>query len=71
MSVKLLLVGGGKMGEAMLAGWLNNSLTPQDVIVVEPFEATGRALIDTFGISVVRDAEALPADTGSHCGPLS
>ena len=62
MSVKLLLVGGGKMGKAMLAGWLKNSLTPQDVIVVEPFEATGRALIDTYGISIVRDAEALPAD---------
>lgn len=62
MSVKLLLVGGGKMGEAMLAGWLKNSLPPQDVIVVEPFEATGKALIDTYGIEVVTDAEALPDD---------
>lgn len=60
MSVKLLLVGGGKMGEAMLAGWLKNSLTPKDVIVVEPFEATGKALTNTYGVAVVADAAALP-----------
>lgn len=62
MSVKLLLVGGGKMGEAMLAGWLKNSLIPQDVIVVEPFEATGQALIDTYGVKVVIDAASLSDD---------
>lgn len=62
MSVKLLLVGGGKMGEAMLAGWLKNSLTPEDVIVVEPFEATSQALIEAYGIKVVTNAGALPDD---------
>lgn len=32
----LLLVGGGKMGEALLAGWLQQGLPPAAVIVVEP-----------------------------------
>ena len=62
MSVKLLLVGGGKMGEAMLAGWLKGGLTPSDAIVVEPFKATGQALMDRYAVKVVPDAEALPGD---------
>ena len=36
---KLLLVGCGKMGSAMLDGWLARGLAPSDVIVAEPAEA--------------------------------
>ncbi|HZQ02286.1 MAG TPA: pyrroline-5-carboxylate reductase [Reyranella sp.] len=36
---KLLLVGCGKMGGAMLDGWLARGLSPADVIVAEPAEA--------------------------------
>lgn len=36
---KLLLVGCGKMGGAMLAGWLARGLAPADVVVAEPIEA--------------------------------
>lgn len=36
---KLLLVGCGKMGGAMLDGWLARGLPPSDVIVAEPAEA--------------------------------
>jgi pyrroline-5-carboxylate reductase len=36
---KLLLVGCGKMGGAMLEGWLARGLSPSDVIVAEPAEA--------------------------------
>ena len=32
----LLLVGGGKMGEALLAGWLKQGLAHDAVLVVEP-----------------------------------
>ena len=32
----LLLVGGGKMGEALLAGWLQQGLARDAVVVVEP-----------------------------------
>ncbi|WIM10441.1 pyrroline-5-carboxylate reductase [Enhydrobacter sp.] len=35
---KLLLVGCGKMGGAMLEGWLARGLAPADVIVAEPVE---------------------------------
>src|SRR5262249_37662160 len=34
-----LLGGGGKMGGAMLEGWLARGLSPSDVIVAEPVEA--------------------------------
>ena len=36
---KLLLVGCGKMGGAMLDGWLARGLAAADVIVAEPVEA--------------------------------
>lgn len=36
---KLLLVGCGKMGGAMLEGWLARGLKPADVVVAEPAEA--------------------------------
>ena len=36
---KLLLVGCGKMGGAMLEGWLARGLVPQDIVVAEPVEA--------------------------------
>jgi pyrroline-5-carboxylate reductase len=64
MTVKLLLVGGGKMGSAMLAGWLKGSLKPEDVLVVEPFEETRALLKDTLGVTSVADASGIPADAG-------
>src|SRR5438477_1444330 len=36
---KLLLVGCGKMGGAMLDGWLSRGLAASDVLVAEPVEA--------------------------------
>jgi pyrroline-5-carboxylate reductase len=36
---KLLLVGCGKMGGAMLDGWLSRGLAAADAIVAEPVEA--------------------------------
>ncbi len=33
---KLMLVGCGKMGGAMLEGWLARGLSPQDIVVAEP-----------------------------------
>jgi len=62
MSVKLLLIGGGKMGSAMMAGWLKGSLSPEDVLVVEPFEETRNLLKETLGVASVADASGIPAD---------
>ena len=35
----LLLVGGGRMGTALLNGWLARGLAPEAVIVIEPDKA--------------------------------
>ncbi len=56
---KLLLVGCGKMGGAMLEGWLEQGLAPADLAVIEPGEAS-RPKID--GAAIVGAVDALPAD---------
>lgn len=58
----LLLVGCGKMGSALLAGWLGGGLSADDAYVVEP-EATLRAQVrDALQVVAVAEAKALPAD---------
>ena len=56
----LVLVGCGKMGGAMLAGWLARGLDPARVHVVEPEAAGARAILGGRG-EVVAEAAALPA----------
>lgn len=48
----ILLVGGGKMGGAMLAGWIKNGVAPSDIHVVEPDQKAGAALHDHHKVSV-------------------
>jgi pyrroline-5-carboxylate reductase len=55
----LLLVGGGKMGGAMLRGWLGR-LAPKDAIVVEPNRAA-MAAESKLGVAVHETPEAIPA----------
>ncbi|MDX1575405.1 MAG: NAD(P)-binding domain-containing protein, partial [Kiloniellales bacterium] len=40
----LLLVGCGKMGHALLTGWLEQGLAADDVFVIEPFDQAREAL---------------------------
>lgn len=54
----ILLVGGGKMGGAMLAGWRERGLAPS--VVVDP--APGAASLAGGPVTVVADAAAIPAD---------
>jgi pyrroline-5-carboxylate reductase len=56
----LLLVGCGKMGGAMLRGWLRRGVRADDVVVVEPSQA---ALADLAaqGVRLFADASELPA----------
>ncbi|HEX5599102.1 MAG TPA: pyrroline-5-carboxylate reductase, partial [Hyphomicrobiaceae bacterium] len=50
---KLLLAGAGKMGGAMLAGWLNRGLAPSQIIVQDPAPPLESAeLISRHGIEV-------------------
>lgn len=57
-SGKLLLVGCGKMGGAMLEGWLEQGLKPADVVVIEPSEANRPKVA---GAQIVAMADAVPA----------
>jgi pyrroline-5-carboxylate reductase len=56
----LVLVGAGKMGGALLKGWLDNGLDPKAVVVIDPApSAEGAAFLRSSGISV---AGAPPAN---------
>jgi len=59
-SRRLLLIGCGKMGGAMLGGWLAGGLAPGDVVVVEPFEAAREALPE--GVVAVAGPDAIDTE---------
>ena len=58
----LLLIGAGKMGGAMLTGWLDRNMTADGVIIVEPNPATRADWQDRAGVSVYQSAHEI-ADT--------
>ncbi|MFO1048033.1 MAG: pyrroline-5-carboxylate reductase [Geminicoccaceae bacterium] len=57
----LLLVGGGKMGEALLAGWLRQGAPREAVLVVEPAAPRRDELTAAHGIATFASAGELPA----------
>lgn len=61
LSGPLLLVGCGKMGGALLEGWLGRGLDPASVWIVEPSGDHLRAFLDR-GVRQVAAADALPRD---------
>ena len=60
MDGTLLLVGGGKMGGAMLEGWIARGLRPDQAVVVEPDTARAEALGGQTGARTVADAGEVP-----------
>jgi len=56
----LLLVGAGKMGTALLSGWLGRGLSTEDVLVVEPAE-TGSKAVSALGVQVLASPDDIPA----------
>ena len=60
MATRLLLVGCGNMGHAMLAGWMAMPGAPR-VVVVEPAEAL-RARAAETGAAAVATADQIPGD---------
>jgi len=62
MAGPLVLVGCGKMGGALLAGWLKRGMAPDRIIVIEP--APNPAILDlaSKGMRLTANATALPAD---------
>ena len=62
---RVLIVGGGRMGEAILAGLLNaHAIDPADAVVANPGLAKRERLSATYGVTCVADAtEAGACDT--------
>jgi pyrroline-5-carboxylate reductase len=58
----LVLIGCGKMGSALLHGWLGRGLTATGAFVVEPDAAIRARTQAEHGVSAVAEAGALPAD---------
>ncbi|MEQ8193632.1 MAG: pyrroline-5-carboxylate reductase [Rhodospirillales bacterium] len=65
MDTKLLLAGCGKMGGALLAGWLDQGLRPSSITVIEPSPDIGRSLTAGKGVAVV----AAPGDLADDYRP--
>lgn len=61
-TTRLILVGCGKMGGAMLDGWLERGLSPQNIHVIEPDATRAEALGRKYQIQAVTGAESLPSD---------
>ena len=57
MNQKLLLVGCGKMGSALLTGWLGRDIDDTDVIVIEP--SGGKFLQNRFNVPVINSLDKL------------
>ncbi len=55
----LLLVGSGKMGTALLSGWLDHGLAKEDALVVEPALA-GREAVAALGVEAVASPDDIP-----------
>lgn len=60
--IRLLLIGGGKMGSAMLGGWLAGELQPSQCLVVEPDRTAAAALRGRHGVAVVGGVEEIADD---------
>lgn len=58
-SPKILLVGCGKMGGAMLRGWLSRGVAPDDVTVIEPFAEAVGAMRQELSVTVLADVATI------------
>lgn len=62
MAQETLLVGCGKMGGAMLQGWIERGSDPATITIVEPVEAAADQARSQFGVNSVGAADELAAD---------
>lgn len=62
MAEALLLAGCGKMGGALLAGWLDKGRPADSITVVEPDEETAKAVHQRHGVRAVTGPAGLDAD---------
>ncbi|MDH5750222.1 MAG: pyrroline-5-carboxylate reductase [Rhodospirillales bacterium] len=60
MAVTLLLAGGGKMGGALLEGWLAQGTPAENIAAIEPNPETARLLADRTGIRALEAVDRIP-----------
>ncbi len=60
--LKLLLIGAGKMGGAMLEGWLRQGLAPANVTIVDPFPSDRMKALASEGLTIAAGADVAPSD---------
>ncbi|OHC73759.1 MAG: pyrroline-5-carboxylate reductase [Rhodospirillales bacterium RIFCSPLOWO2_12_FULL_58_28] len=59
MTVRLVLAGCGKMGGALLGGWLERGIKNSDIIVIDPNAEVAAGLGKRFGVKVGAAADAI------------
>jgi len=62
LSAKLVLAGCGKMGRALLEGWLQRGIHREHICIVEVDAARADELRAAFGVMVVNAAAGVPSD---------
>ncbi|NQW00304.1 MAG: pyrroline-5-carboxylate reductase [Rhodospirillales bacterium] len=62
MTRSVLLAGCGKMGEAMLTGWLEQGIKPSNITIIEPNDDTAGNLRDKYRVSTYPDPENIPPE---------
>ena len=62
LSSSVLLVGGGKMGSAMLRGWLSKGLETERVRVIEPDVAASKAIGEDLAVPVLQNIQKLDSN---------
>ncbi len=61
--MSIAILGGGKMGEALLAGWAKDGMPPSDVLVIEKDAKRGAYLAETYGVTLTDLSGASVAST--------
>ncbi len=67
-NMKIVIIGGGKMGQAILGGWIDSpcdlasSLHAENFIVVEPSEERRSFLNERYGVTCIADARDISSD---------
>ncbi len=59
--LSVAILGGGKIGEALLSGLLRRERTPSDIVVAERYPDRAEYLAATYGVRTVTLAEAVAA----------
>ena len=54
---ELLIVGGGKMGAALLGGLLRHGRDTESIVVVEPLEPRRKELTEIYGVRATAEIE--------------